>query len=183
SDIRYSVVGQPTVLDYAADCLTYVIYNADLGGQIFRVDLNNANQNSTSVDSNLAIRVQTIANLQTGSGSTLFVPRFYVRLSVAVFDEGQERVVLLTAGSGKRSFPLEEEKAKNKVYGIIDRDVVSNTLATNYTHSAIIKYDDLAESGVRKKISTTQISAANIASINNQMFKAWTVELRSTDSG
>ncbi|WP_441368475.1 pilus assembly protein [Acinetobacter lwoffii] len=183
SDIRYSVVGQPTVLDYDADGLTDVIYFADLGGQIFRVDLNNANQISTSVDSNLAIRVQTIANLQTGSGSTLFVPRFYERLSVAVFDEGQERFVLLTAGSGNRSFPLEEEKAKNKVYGIIDRDVVSNTLATNYTPSAIIKYDDLAKSGVLGKIATTQISSANIASIKNKMLKGWTFELRSTDSG
>ncbi|AUC06744.1 pilus assembly protein [Acinetobacter lwoffii] len=183
SDIRYSVVGQPTVLDYDADGLTDVIYFADLGGQIFRVDLNNANQISTSVDSNLAIRVQTMANLQTGSGSTLFVPRFYERLSVAVFDEGQERFVLLTAGSGNRSFPLEEEKAKNKVYGIIDRDVVSNTLATNYTPSAIIKYDDLAKSGVLGKIATTQISSANIASIKNKMLKGWTFELRSTDSG
>ncbi|MFH7348440.1 pilus assembly protein [Acinetobacter variabilis] len=183
SDIRYSVVGQPTVLDYDADGLTDVIYFADLGGQIFRVDLNNVNQISTSVDSNLAIRVQTIANLQTGSGSTLFVPRFYERLSVAVFDEGQERFVLLTAGSGNRSFPLEEEKAKNKVYGIIDRDVVSNTLATNYTPAAIIKYDDLAKSGVLGKIATTQISSANITSIKNKMLKGWTFELRSTDSG
>lgn len=183
SDIRYSIVGQPTVLDYDADGLTDVIYFADLGGQIFRVDLNNANQISTSVDSNLAIRVQTIANLQTGSGSTLFVPRFYERLSVAIFDEGQERFVLLTAGSGNRSFPLEEEKAKNKVYGIIDRDVVSNTLATNYTPSAIIKYDDLANSGVLGKIATTQISSANITSIKNKMLKGWTFELRSTDSG
>lgn len=183
SDIRYSVVGQPTVLDYDADGLTDVIYFADLGGQIFRVDLNNANQISTKVDSNLAVRVQTIANLQTGSGSTLFVPRFYERLSVAVFDEGQERFVLLTAGSGNRSFPLEEEKAKNKVYGIIDRDVVSNTLATNYTPSAIIKYDDLAKSGVLGKTDTTQISSANIASIKNKMLKGWAFELRSIDSG
>ncbi|MEK5761223.1 hypothetical protein, partial [Acinetobacter variabilis] len=76
---------------------------------------------------------------------------------------GQERFVLLTAGSGNRSFPLEEEKAKNKVYGIIDRDVVSNTLATNYTPSAIIKYDDLAKSGVLGKTDTTQISSDNIA--------------------
>ena len=183
SDIRYSVVGQPTVLDYDADGLTDVIYFADLGGQIFRVDLNNANQISTKVDSNLAVRVQTIANLQTGSGSTLFVPRFYERLSVAVFDEGQERFVLLTAGSGNRSFPLEEEKAKNKVYGIIDRDVVSNTLATNYTPSAIIKYDDLAKSGVLGKTDTTQISSDNIASIKNKMLKGWAFELRSIDSG
>lgn len=183
SDIRYSVVGQPTVLDYDADGLTDVIYFADLGGQIFRVDLNNANQISTSVDSNLAIRVQTIANLQTGSGSTLFVPRFYERLSVAVFDEGQERFVLLTAGSGNRSFPLEEEKAKNKVYGIIDRDVVSNTLATNYTPSAVIQYDDLAKSGVLGKTDTTPISSANITNIKNKILKGWAFELRSTDSG
>lgn len=183
SDIRYSVVGQPTVLDYDADGLTDVIYFADLGGQIFRVDLNNANQISTNVDSNLAVRVQTIANLQTGRGSTLFVPRFYERLSVAVFDEGQERFVLLTAGSGNRSFPLEEEKAKNKVYGIIDRDVVSNTLATNYTPSAIIQYGDLAKSGVLGKTATAQISSANITSIKNKMLKGWAFELRSTDSG
>ncbi|WP_039900926.1 pilus assembly protein [Acinetobacter radioresistens] len=183
SDIRYSVVGQPTVLDYDADGLTDVIYFADLGGQIFRIDLNNANQISTSVDSNLAARVQTIANLKTGSSPTQFVPRFYERLSVAVFDEGRERFVLLTAGSGNRSFPLEVEKAKNKIYGIIDRDVVNDTLSTNYTPSAVIQYDDLAKSGVLGKTDTTPISSANITNIKNKILKGWAFELRSTDSG
>ena len=183
SDVRYSVVGQPTVLDYDADSLADVIYFADLGGQIFRVDLNNNNQISTSIDRNLAARVQTIAKLKTGNETTLFAPRFYERLSVAVFGEGQERFVLLTVGSGNRSFPLEVENAKNKIYGIIDRDVVGDTLATDYIPSAIIQYDDLAKSGVLGKTATTQISLANIASIKNKTLKGWAFELRSTDSG
>ncbi|WP_228274818.1 pilus assembly protein [Acinetobacter ursingii] len=179
SDMKYSVVGQPVVMDYDADGLSDVIYFADLGGQIFRVDLNNVNQVATTANNNVAVRVQPIAKLRADS----FVPRFYERLAVAVFDDGQDRFVLVTAGSGNRSYPLIAETAKNKVYGIIDRDAATNTLSANYSAAATITPNDLVTSGVLGKTATAQTSTSDVALIKAKTKKGWTFELRSTDSG
>lgn len=185
SDINYSVVGQPVVRDYDADGLADMIYFADLGGQIFRVDLNNNNQMSATDNTNIAVRVQTIAKLKDGT----FVPRFYDRLSTAVFDDGQNRFVLVTAGSGNRSFPLEAEVGgKNKIYGLIDRDAAANGLEnSSFTSAATILPANLANSGILGKTVSKQISAADIANMKlttgNTMLRGWSFELRSVDSG
>lgn len=187
-DLKYSVVGQPVVRDYDADGLTDMIYFADLGGQIFRVDLNNNSQLSTATDTNIAVRVKTLAQLRT-TGSSAFVPRFYDRLSTAVFDEGRERFVLVTAGSGNRSFPLEEERGgKNKIYGLIDRDAAANGLEkTSFSTSEVITPANLSETGILGKSNTKQIADTEIAKMKltsgKDMLRGWTFELRSVDSG
>ena len=185
SDINYSIVGQPVVRDYNADGLADMIYFSDLGGQIFRVDLNNNTQMSSTVNQNIAVRVQTLAKLKDGT----FVPRFYDRLSTAVFDDGQNRFVLVTAGSGNRSFPLDEEVGgKNKIYGLIDRDAAANGLEySSFTSAATILPANLASSGILGKTATKQVSAADIANMKltsgNTMLRGWSFELRSVDTG
>ena len=185
NDINYSVVGQPVVRDYDADGLADMIYFADLGGQIFRVDLNNNNQMSATTNTNIAVRVQPLAKLKNGA----FVPRFYDRLSTAVFDDGQNRFVLVTAGSGNRSFPLEAEVGgKNKIYGLIDRDAAANGLEnSSFTYAATILPANLANSGILGKTATKQISAADIANMKlttgSTMLRGWSFELHSVDSG
>ena len=136
AQVLYSVVGQPVVRDYDADGLADMIYFADLGGQIFRVDLNNINQISLVEDKNLAVRVQRIANLREAStdsenarlNNPTFVPRFYDRLTTAVFDAGQSRFVFISTGSGNRSFPLDTTPTRNKLYGLFDYDAAMNGL-------------------------------------------------------
>ncbi|MDM1781420.1 hypothetical protein HX120_06445 [Acinetobacter indicus] len=188
SDLKYSVVGQPVVRDYDADGLADMIYFADLGGQIFRVDLNNNNQMSNATDTNIAVRVQTLAKLRTTT-TTPFVPRFYDRLSTAVFDDGQNRFVLVTAGSGNRSFPLEEEVGgKNKVYGLIDRDAAANGLETPaFVPANVITPSLLSNTGILGKTATKQIANAEIEKMKlttgSNMLRGWSFELRSVDSG
>lgn len=188
SDLKYSVVGQPVVRDYDADGLTDMIYFADLGGQIFRVDLNNNNQMSKTVDTKIAIRVQPLAQLRT-TGATPFVPRFYDRLSTAVFDDGQNRFVLVTAGSGNRSFPLEAENGgKNKIYGLIDRDAAENGLEKSaFTPAPVITPDLLSNTGILGKTVTKQITDTEIAKMKlitgSTMLRGWSFELRSVDTG
>ena len=188
SDLKYSVVGQPVVRDYDADGLTDMIYFADLGGQIFRVDLNNNNQMSKTVDTKIAIRVQPLAQLRT-TGVTPFVPRFYDRLSTAVFDDGQNRFVLVTAGSGNRSFPLEAENGgKNKIYGLIDRDAAADGLEKSaFTPAPVITPDLLSNTGILGKTVTKQITDTEIAKMKlitgSTMLRGWSFELRSVDTG
>lgn len=187
-DLKYSVVGQPVVRDYDADGLADMIYFADLGGQIFRVDLNNNNQMSKTTDTNIAVRVQTLAKLRT-TDTIPFVPRFYDRLSTAVFDDGQNRFVLVTAGSGNRSFPLEEEVGgKNKVYGLIDRDAAANGLEkSTFVPASVITPSVLSNTGILGKTVTKQIADTEIAKMKlttgSNMLRGWSFELRSADSG
>lgn len=189
TDLKYSVVGQPTVRDYDADGLTDTIYFADLGGQVFRVDLNNANQMSTTTDTNIAVRVQTLAKLRTGSGSTEFVPRFYERLSTAVFDEGQNRFVLVTANSGNRSYPLEAEKgAANKVYGLIDRDAAANGLENStFSPATTIIPTMLSNNGILGRTVNKQIPATDVEKLKlitgDTLLRGWSFELRSVVTG
>ena len=200
AQVLYSVVGQPVVRDYDADGLVDMIYFADLGGQVFRVDLNNANQVSFKEDKNLAVRVARIANLRESTTDReddrlhhpSFVPRFYDRLTTAIFDEGQSRFVFLNLGSGNRSFPLEGHTKRNKVYGIFDYDAAMNGLekpdfAEKIGLSAEATQTNIAERGVLGRSKTAlawgggSLSNDNIRQqlAPNGKYRGWAFELES----
>ena len=194
SEMLYSVTGQPVVRDYDADGLADMIYFGDLGGQIFRIDLNNVAQISKIKDVNLGVRVQRIANLRTGSGNSLFVPRFYERLTTAVFGTSANRFVLVTAGSGNRSFPLESSNQKNKIYGILDYDAATKGIEnSSYMVSkfkAVATHDNLLDRGILGKTSTSINNWGASGSISDDKavaamgpagaYRGWRFDLRST---
>lgn len=173
SEMLYSVVGQPVVRDYDADGLADMIYFADLGGQMFRVDLNNAAQTSTATNINVGVRVKRIADLREGSGSNLFVPRFYDRLTTAIFGDGTNRFVLVSAGSGNRSFPLEASNTRNKVYGILDYDAavkgIESTTYADANFKAVATSSNILARGILGKTSTTISSWGTNGSISDDM--------------
>lgn len=166
--VKYSVVGQPVVRDYDADGLADMIYFADLGGQIFRVDLNNVTQVSPTVDRNIAVRVARIADLN----ETDFTPRFYDRLTTAVFNNGQSNFVLVTVGSGNRSFPLESSAQHNKIYGIFDYDAARNgledTTFNDFSDEATIS--NIANRGALGK-DNTNVAWGEGGSLSSDIFK------------
>lgn len=189
SDMSYSVVGQPVVRDYDADGLADMIYFADLGGQMFRVDLNNAAQTSTTENVNLGVRVKRIANLR----ETGFVPRFYDRLTTAVFGDNSNRFVLVTAGSGNRSFPLDASSVSNKIYGILDYDAATKGIeATSYidtSFKAEATSSNLLTRGVLGKTNTSIGSWGTGGSVSDDKavalmgssgaYRGWKFDLRS----
>ena len=178
-DVMFSVVGQPAVRDYNADGLTDVIYFADLGGQIFRVDLNNAAQAKSDADANLAVRTQTLAQLKTDT----FTPRFYERPSTAVFKEGQNRFVLVTLGSGNRSYPLVQEPGLNKVYGIIDYDAASQDLEkSTFTPSVVVLPTNLITTGILGKTFSAANSVDDVTALRNRTKKGWAFSLKSSSA-
>lgn len=179
-DVKFSVVGQPTVRDYNADGLTDVIYFADLGGQIFRIDLNNAAQATNTAVDNLAVRTQTLAKLATNS----FTPRFYERLSTAVFKEGQNRFVLVSGSSGNRSYPLEKESDMNNVYGIIDYDATAKNLekASFSPLATVIVPNDLVATGRLGKDQTSANTPADITNLKNRTKRGWAFALKTSNT-
>ncbi|MDE2420530.1 MAG: hypothetical protein KGO49_05040 [Gammaproteobacteria bacterium] len=145
-----SIVAPVGVVDRDADGLIDVVYFADLGGQIFRADFNNA---VGTLKDNFNVNVTRLANFASSSliaaGN---VPRFY-QAPVLTYEtqvaspssatplNGSAAFELLTIASGDRSNPVDILTARdgglgisrtnNNVYGIIDRDFVSPTLMTN----------------------------------------------------
>ena len=154
SDMTNSIVAAPAIGDYNADGLVDAIWVADLGGQVFRIDIDNTHVNSmtsgstTTTNSSFAVRrIATIAKL----GSSV---RFYERPTVGVFQEGQQRFIMVTVGSGNRSIPLSTET--NYVYGLVDKDATADNLhTTSFTPSAAITVTDLDTSGTLNGVSTT----------------------------
>ena len=146
ASMKHSIVSRISTLDRDGDGLVDNLYFGDLGGQVFRVDLNNA------TDAQLGKRVIRLADLSVGKDvnqHTLAAgdqPRFYQPPTLTIHDEGKDTFLLLGIASGDRSTPLDvaptegREKIKpfnvltnrptNKVYGLIDRDVANRYLIT-----------------------------------------------------
>ena len=148
TNMKYSIVGRATTLDRDADGLIDHIYFADLGGQVFRADFDNASQRlitpATSVNTaNFKVRVQRIANL-ANTTTPANSPRFYQAPVVSIHDQGSNTFIMVNIASGDRSSPLDVlpvangggdrtfstptvvTKPVNNVYGIIDRDFSKN---------------------------------------------------------
>lgn len=123
--LRHSVVTTIQGLDRDYDGLTDHLYFADLGGQIFRVDIDNSGD---------TFEVERVVRLLDASGATSgsdAAPRFYERPTVSFTRMGNKVVGLVTAGTGDRSSPLAARNTANRLYNLIDKDVTKNDLFTN----------------------------------------------------
>lgn len=126
TNMTHSVVSRISALDRDADGLIDHLYFGDLGGQVFRADLNNNQIRSRSAYSDFGIRVARLANMGTDTNGTALTlgknPRFYEAPTVTIHDQGSTTFILLGLASGNRSTPLD-------VYPSIGRDGMLPTTA------------------------------------------------------
>lgn len=145
ADMKHSIVSRISVIDRDADGLADHLYFGDLGGQVFRADLNNASGTSSA---NLGKRVVRLANLATTTTGTALTngtnPRFYEAPTLTIHDQGATTFILVGVASGNRSTPLDvypligrdgmlpktalTDRLVNNVYGLIDRDFIKSNL-------------------------------------------------------
>ncbi|WP_180180614.1 PilC/PilY family type IV pilus protein [Acinetobacter sp. YH01021] len=202
SFMKHSIVSRIATLDRDGDGLVDNLYFGDLGGQVFRADLNNT---SGSV---LGKRVVLIADLSTGkdvNGTTLTAgnqPRFYQPPTLTVHDEGKETFLLVGIASGDRSTPLDvspvngREKMKplnvlsdrptNKVYGLIDRDVASKYLYTGQKDGTGVLKDFLPSNTIKldKLVPNPQTLTGEIAKkFSSSGYQGWYRSLSSGPDG
>lgn len=150
----HSIVGGITVLDRDNDGLTDHIYAADLGGQVFRIDLQNARTDKFGFTAVSKFSAKTPVRLLDASpklSEAKYAYRFYERPVVSFYrreggpDNGK-LFALVNVISGNRSSPLSELRTENKyanrVYGIIDSDVTRNDLYTTSTFNIKDLSDD-----------------------------------------
>lgn len=139
---NHSIVAGVTALDRDNDGLFDHLYFADLGGNVFRADFNN----KKGQDFN-NVRVTKILAASANKNADILPYRFYNR-PVVSFYRGQDGKIfaLINIASGDRSSPLSKhrdtaEKA-NRVYGIIDTDVVGSDILDS---SATLTITELLE--------------------------------------
>ncbi len=137
-DMKHSVVTQVRTLDRNYDGLVDHIYYADLGGQVWRADINNdADTDNFKVD-----RVVKILDVSDQSGVGDAPPRIYERPLITFYngkyaykdaanESGNASGVqaMVTVGTGDRSNPVTATRSvPNALYNIIDKDVARSDL-------------------------------------------------------
>lgn len=131
ANLKYSVVSEIRTVDRDGDDLVDHLYFGDLGGQVFRVDLNNK---ATTLGV-FGKRVQRILDLNTETSSGKR-PRFYDMPSFSIYNEKGKTFAVISIGSGNRSQPLQDYTVGttgvryDAIYNLYDKDVARKELYT-----------------------------------------------------
>lgn len=122
--MKHSVVGAITALDRDDDGNVDHLYYADLGGSVYRVDLN-----SGAEGTKLVKRVVRVLNASSGQSLPY---RFYERPIVSFYTSPyQEIFASISLASGDRSTPLSMLRNKNNpnyLFNLFDYDVAQSSV-------------------------------------------------------
>nr|WP_201548508.1 PilC/PilY family type IV pilus protein [Psychrobacter sp. Pi2-1] len=145
-DLKHSVVTQVRALDRNYDGLIDHIYFADLGGQVWRADINN-NADTANFKVDRVVKVLDVSD-QASDGDA--PPRIYER-PLITFHNGTHAYIdddnqtgqysgvqaIVTVGTGDRSSPVSATRSTpNAIYSVIDKDVSRNELFYYGTETA-----------------------------------------------
>lgn len=124
--MQYSVASEIKTADRNNDGLVDHLYFGDLGGQVFRIDLNN----KASTIGAFATRSTRIMNMHDSGGAS---PRFYAPPSFAIFEDSPSNSLFaaISIGSGNISSPLktyDSGRDYDALYTIYDKDVTRSDL-------------------------------------------------------
>lgn len=161
-NMKYSVVSQINAIDRDSDGLVDNLYFGDLGGQGFRVDLNNAatGADASAKKGNFAKRVVRLFNEHATGGVS---PRFYEMPSVSIHEDNGY-VAAVAFSSGNRSSPLvgavaasgrnnqagSTVSAADGVFVVYDKDVAKTDLYASPT----LTTQNISFSSLNTNIST-----------------------------
>lgn len=140
TSMKHSIVGGVTALDRDDDGNIDHLYYADLGGSVYRADLNSGATNASLVK-------RVVRVLDASSGQTLPY-RFYERPIVSFYTSPyQEIFASVTIASGDRSTPLSmlrDTDNPNYLFNVFDYDIAQ---------PSIFSYADTSLTTVDKKIN------------------------------
>ncbi|HRB83927.1 MAG TPA: pilus assembly protein PilY [Acinetobacter johnsonii] len=158
-DMKYSVVSQIKAVDRDSDGLTDHLYFGDLGGQVWRIDLNNKAGANTALFAKQPTRV---INLNNGT----YGPRFYEMPSFSTYSEGGTIFGVVSIGSGNRSQPLAEYSTSTNykhdgVFNLYDKDVARSDLFNLTSANA---YSVTATGTAPNKLNTLGVTLLNESS-------------------
>lgn len=132
TDMNHSVVTEVRVLDRNYDGLTDQVVFADLGGRVWRVDINSAEDASNfKVERVAKILDLSASGANAASAGTDALPRIYEKPLVTFTRIGENPgiVGLVTVGTGDRSSPVRAQReVADRIYTFIDRDIARSDL-------------------------------------------------------
>jgi len=154
ANMKYSVVSEIKTADRNNDGLVDHLYFGDLGGQVFRIDLNN----NASTSGAFATRSTRIMNMHASGGTS---PRFYAAPSFAIFEDSASGNLFaaISIGSGNLSHPLagyDSGRNQDALYTVYDKDVTRSDL---YTTSSLNSQD--AAVGASGSLAINELTLAN----------------------
>jgi len=170
ADMLYSIPARIKPLDLNGDGSVDRLIAADMGGQIWRIDIDNA-ANTTTAISATGGRIADFALDASVNDNR----RFYTPPDAALIVEvGRAPYIAIVAASGYRAHPLQTD-THDRVYMFRDYDV----------YSAPTSYTTLTEANLYNATSNdigsadTFVSDAAIASLNSA--DGWYIELKEMD--
>ncbi len=131
-EMNHSVVSQIRVLDRDSDGYVDHIYYADLGGRVWRADLDNKkptcpieNGQERCSDSFKVTRVVKVLDVSGQKSGSDTAPRFYERPLVTFTKEIDGGVTgMVSIGSGNRSLPVSATRqTPDALYTFLDKDI------------------------------------------------------------
>ena len=158
ANMTNSMPADPTVVDISGDGLADIIYAADLRGQVFRFDINNANTGLSSLATG-----GRIASL--GGATAADNRRFFNSPDVALIRErGGKTYFTVSIGSGFRESPLNTE-TDDRFYVLRD----SNVFTKPSTYTTIVESDLVNVSGVNLSATESAAILTEIARLEGLM--------------
>lgn len=170
-NMKYSVVSQINAIDRDNDGLVDNLYFGDLGGQAFRVDLNNnaVGANASDKKANFATRAVRLFTENTTTGAS---PRFYEMPSFSIHDGDNGYIAAVAFSSGNRSSPLvgavvangnqagSTISAADSVFVVYDKDVAKSDLYSASPAPTLVT-QNISLSSLNSNISTGVAVASN----------------------
>lgn len=167
SALKYSVPGGVKVIDKNGDGYADHLYFGDVGGQIFRVDMDN-----TSSASQLVKRVALLAQLGNAeSVGKVNDRRFYETPAVEyALDNNDKLYAAVAIGSGDRNFPKSNRTTEERFFMIRDYDAARfDILANSNPSNTSAGYMDEAGRGYNGTpdlaTRTTPFKTTNLANL------------------
>lgn len=172
--MKHSVVGGITALDRNNNGYVDHLYFADLGGQLFRIDLielsgkTHNKKDKKDITNDITRGVVRVFDANGGNMASNHVPyRFYEAPVVSFYTnpDDAQRFAVINLASGDRSSPLSRRRDlgdANRVYGIIDRDIASVRVTNAHITADALMSKDLNNSRLQK-MDTKKIEAKDEA--------------------
>ncbi len=156
NDMNYSIPSEVRVIDIDNDGLMDLMFVGDMGGQVWRFDINNGTTLNSLVSGGVIADISGSAAADNR--------RFYYAPDVAYIVDGNTKYLSIALGSGWRAHPL-DEVVEDRFYMIRDSNIF--TIPTSYTKltesNLYNATDNLIGQGTsaEKTTAVTQMAAAN----------------------
>ena len=125
TQMKHSVVSRINTVDRDSDGLVDHLYFGDLGGQLWRVDINQhaqANQNFAT-----AAHIFSVAQQNLGTG---FSTRFYEAPILSIYGRGSSTLAVLSIASSNRSLPI-SDNSSGVLFNIYDSSVTQAVVTSS----------------------------------------------------